>query len=490
MPETFGGESGTAASSPRSRQPQRLVDSMVWAVAVVVAVGVAALLTQIGSWGLWIGVILALVVLGGTACLLGMVWRRTAPAIIVCVAGFAAMLFAGPAAYEQYMRVFGEPLSALVVQVREPGQHTGLNSRRCHVIDETGASHHLDQRQNCFDHIGEQELVTIYQDPRGVLPPRLDDTGEDRGAVRSATVVVAVSLLVLTGAVVVYAGLRRRPAPGSDVRDDDGSDDYGSDDDGLLDTKPADPSAATRVLWLERRSQRTGGRVSGPPLQSTGADDAIWEVRGSNADVLVPEHVDITVVAYPDWQIPDDTAAPDNTAASGSSAGSLVLWADANRRDVFARVNIEPAPSRRATRYAVTDAAGGSLAVVTYRRAAPLSVRRPRWIIELAGRPPVVGYQGRLMSRPIRWLTAPLLVGGFVLSLIVLQPTVPERLPPHVQWRDRGEVVLAHRVDRQLDQAGKLHIDRPWWDLRVAAAVATLIRRHDARKQYRWDPPA
>ncbi|NDL57186.1 hypothetical protein [Phytoactinopolyspora mesophila] len=161
-----------------------------------------------------------------------------------------------------------------------------------------------------------------------------------------------------------------------------------------------------RVLWLEQcRAWRRDADSVRPDEPSDGGD-AVWEVRGTDASVEVAEHVDIDVLAILERLMPVD-ATGDNETGDTHGSRSFILWADTRRHEVFARVVTESIYSRRMARYTVNGSQGESLASITCRRAAWLSPRRTRWIVEQAGQPAAVGYQGRALSRPARCVTAP-----------------------------------------------------------------------------------
>jgi uncharacterized membrane protein YphA (DoxX/SURF4 family) len=286
-------------------------------------------------------------VLGSVAVLLGMVWRRAALAVLGCVVGFAAALFAGPAAYEQYMRAFGEPMHAVVADVQGPDERAGLNSRRCIVVDDSGTVHRLDQRQNCFDHIRAQQGVVIYQDPFGVLPPRLEEA-PDHGNITSVTTVVAGILLAATGAIVLGGGVRRRSAnPWAWRAEEDHS-----DDDVPGEKRHDDVQAQLgRVLWLEQRRARRGDSDSARPGEPSDGGEAVWEVRGTDASVQVAEHADIDVLAIVERLMAVEETGG-NEPRDKHGFRSFILWADTRRHDVFARVVPESVSSRRMVRYA------------------------------------------------------------------------------------------------------------------------------------------
>jgi hypothetical protein len=203
----------------------------------------------------------------------------------------------------------------------------------------------------------------------------------------------------------------------------------------------------------------------------------VWEVRGTDASVQVAEHADIDVLAIVERLMAvEETGGNEPRDTHGFR--SFILWADTRRHDVFARVVPESVSSRRMVRYAVNGSQGETLASITHTRGARFSPRRTRWIVEQAGQPAAVGYEGRPLTRLVRFVTAPLLGVVFLFSLLALDPVAPRRRKPGIRWRVNGEVVLEYRVGPpgSPDHAGRLHIPTAEWDPRVTAGLLALLQ--------------
>lgn len=197
---------GTKPAGAAPSRARRLVNSLVWAASVPLMFTVAAWLAQVPSVGIYVGVVLALGTFAVAATVVGGIWHRAGAAVLVSCAGFALTLFAGPGLYELYMKTMGEKAPAVVTEVedRDEQQH-------CTVRETAGdhAVYEMSQQQNCFDHIKEDQRVTLRKDPMGVLEPRLPD-GPDQEGQTALTLAVSGGLFVVTGASMFYAGQRRR----------------------------------------------------------------------------------------------------------------------------------------------------------------------------------------------------------------------------------------------------------------------------------------
>ncbi|GAA4609179.1 hypothetical protein GCM10023195_36750 [Actinoallomurus liliacearum] len=198
----------TATERPLS-PARRLLGSSVWACAIPVGFVLGAWLAQYPHGLIVIGVIVALAAWAVAAVLTGGIWHRAGAAVLVSCTGLALTLFAGPGLYEAYMKTIGTPAPATVTKVEDRGNKHGADLY-CTVAEPTGTVHVVSQQENCFDHIKPLQRVTIRKDPLGLLDPRLPD-GPDQPPL-SVTVWSAAALFALTGATMLYAGQRRRPA--------------------------------------------------------------------------------------------------------------------------------------------------------------------------------------------------------------------------------------------------------------------------------------
>ena len=148
---------GTSAAADEAVSPRPVVlGSLVWALAVPVALTFTGWLAQYPYGMVVIAVIVALAVVAVAAIVAGSVWHRAGAATVAAVGGFALVLFAGPGLYQLYMESWA--------------------GRRA--------------------------------DPLGLLDPRLPSS--PGGTTLTTTLMVSVALFALTGGAMGYAGPRRR----------------------------------------------------------------------------------------------------------------------------------------------------------------------------------------------------------------------------------------------------------------------------------------
>lgn len=206
---------GTMATEPTYQphpQPsvaKRRLNSLVWAVLLPGAVIVGSVL---GQWLTWVGVILMMAAIAVAACLIGGFWHRAGAATLASATGFGLMLFAGPAAYEVYMKTVGEPVDAVVTQVTD--RHNRRGPDMYCTVRETGGSHRtyeVSQQENCFGQAEAGDHVEIRKDPLGLLDPRLPDSPDQRSTTE-ITVAITAGLTLLMAASTFYGGRRRRTA--------------------------------------------------------------------------------------------------------------------------------------------------------------------------------------------------------------------------------------------------------------------------------------
>ncbi|MFD3551957.1 hypothetical protein ACFWWA_07625 [Streptomyces goshikiensis] len=193
--------------APPAAGSRNVFGSLAWAVLLPASMIIGAAL---GQWTIWVGGTVMLAAIAVAACLLGGVWHRAGAATLAAACGFALTLFAGPAVYEVYMKTAGEPVAAVVTEVTD--RHSRRGADMYCAVEETGGDHRtyeVSQQQNCFGQAQVGDRVEIHKDPLGLLEPRLPDSPEQRGTTR-ITVGISASLALLTGATVLYAGLRRR----------------------------------------------------------------------------------------------------------------------------------------------------------------------------------------------------------------------------------------------------------------------------------------
>jgi hypothetical protein len=194
--------------APPSRR-RVLLGSLVWALAVPLALTFAGWLAQYPYGLIAVGVIVALAVVAVAAVVAGSVWHRAGAATIASFGGLALVLFAGPGLYQLYMETLGTPTSAVVAKVEDRHHRHGADWF-CTVVETTGdhAAHEISEQENCQGQFKPLQHVTLRADPLGLLDPRLP-SGPGETTV-TTTLMISIGLFVLTGGAMGYAGLRRR----------------------------------------------------------------------------------------------------------------------------------------------------------------------------------------------------------------------------------------------------------------------------------------
>ncbi|GAA4316189.1 hypothetical protein GCM10023086_38410 [Streptomyces venetus] len=201
------GAGGTGTSGPVPSGGRKAVSSALWAVLVPALLLLGSVLAQ---WATWLGVVVALATIAVAACVVGGSWHRAGAATLVSFGGFALMLFAGPAAYEGYMKAVGEPVDAVVTRVADRDQRRGPDMF-C-TLRELGGdrkTYEVSQQENCFGQARPGDRVEILKDPLGLLDPRLPDSPDQRNTTE-ITLAVSAALTLLVAAGTFYAGQRRR----------------------------------------------------------------------------------------------------------------------------------------------------------------------------------------------------------------------------------------------------------------------------------------
>ncbi|GAA2317998.1 hypothetical protein GCM10010234_75170 [Streptomyces hawaiiensis] len=201
------GAGGAGSSRPAPTGGHKTVSSVLWAVLVPVLLLLGAAL---GQWTTWAGVVVALTVIAVAACVIGGSWHRAGAATLVCFGGFALMLFAGPAAYEAYMKTVGEPVDAVVTQVVDRDQRRGPDMS-CTVRELGGerTTYEVSQQENCFGQARPGDRVEIRKDPLGLLDPRLPDSPDQRNTTEITLAATGILTLLVAGGT-FYGGQRRR----------------------------------------------------------------------------------------------------------------------------------------------------------------------------------------------------------------------------------------------------------------------------------------
>ncbi|MFI0943204.1 hypothetical protein [Streptomyces sp. NPDC021020] len=193
-----GGGTSTSRGVPAG------LSSVLWAVAVpVVTVVFAVGGLYLTLWFAVVGLLLTATVAGVWA---GMGWNRAGAGTLVAVAVMALGLFAGPVAHDTYLKQYGTKADALVVDTAQ--EKDGHGRDVCRVVETSGKVRDLGNTENCYAQFKRGQHVVLYKDPIGNLKPWIEAT--DTRDLDTTGLVTTGSLFVVTGGLMLYAGLRRR----------------------------------------------------------------------------------------------------------------------------------------------------------------------------------------------------------------------------------------------------------------------------------------
>ncbi|MCX4692740.1 hypothetical protein [Streptomyces sp. NBC_01408] len=190
------------------RIPGRTGDSLRWAVAVPGTAAAGGFLAQYPYGIAFIGVLLVLAAGGVGAAVAGTFWNRAGAAAVVGFGTLALSAFVGSSVYEVYTKLLGERVAAVVVEAGERTDSDGDSMSYCVVADASGRVRKLGQQQNCFGDFEEGRPVVLFEDPLGILDPRIEATG-DR-TVDPLGPAISGGLILVIGATMFTAGQRRR----------------------------------------------------------------------------------------------------------------------------------------------------------------------------------------------------------------------------------------------------------------------------------------
>lgn len=180
------------------------VSSVLWAVAVpVVAVVFALGGLYLTVWFAVVGLLLTGTVAGVCA---GAGWNRAGAGTFVFIGVFALGLFAGPVAHDTYLKQYGTKADAVVVDTAK--EHDGHGRDVCRVLDTAGKVRDLGNTENCYAQFTRGQHVVLFKDPIGNLKPWIEAT--DTRDLDTTGLATTAGLFVATGALMLYAGLRRR----------------------------------------------------------------------------------------------------------------------------------------------------------------------------------------------------------------------------------------------------------------------------------------
>ncbi|MEU9125780.1 hypothetical protein AB0C96_39215 [Streptomyces sp. NPDC048506] len=170
-------------------------------------------------------------------------------------------------------------------------------------------------------------------------------------------------------------------------------------------------------------------------------------------------------------------------AARKQGARSFLLWADAQRQRLLARVVTTSATKGSGAVFEVLGGSGESLALITHQRAMSNGQGRARWTVQQANGQTAVGIKGRLFWWYVWWLLFPLWVAIAVGSVVAGSGDIA-RMPRSIRWRAAGKEVL-NWTDCGTDFA--LTTLGDGWDPRVTAALTALVNSHEGWLGKPWD---
>ncbi|WP_328926193.1 hypothetical protein OG429_17220 [Streptomyces sp. NBC_00190] len=188
--------------------PARTRNSLLWAALIPVTATFGGFLAQYPYGLLWLGVLLVLAAAGTGAAVAGTGWNRAGVATVVGFGTMALGVFAGPSLYEAYAMRLGERVDAVVIETGERTNFKGDARSFCRVADPSGTVRELGQQQNCYGEFTRGQHVVLFEDPLGLLDPRVEATG-DR-TLDPLGPGISGGLFLLVGASMFSGGMRRR----------------------------------------------------------------------------------------------------------------------------------------------------------------------------------------------------------------------------------------------------------------------------------------
>lgn len=229
------------------------------------------------------------------------------------------------------------------------------------------------------------------------------------------------------------------------------------------------------TVWLHNPSRKAAGREA----QEDGR--VRREIRLTSPASQAGSPTDGPTRAYLERDLPAG-GHDAYRAARKEGARAFLLWSDAHRRQLLARVVTKSAAKGEARVFEVLGAAGESLALISRTPAMHGGRGRSHWTVEQAGRPAVVGAKGHLFWWCVWWLLLPLWLAIAVGSIVGGGDIA--RMPRTIRWKSSGEEVLVWGSDGN-DFA--LTVLADWWDPRVTASLAALVNSHDGWLGKPWD---
>jgi hypothetical protein len=158
---------------------------------------------------MWAGIVVVVIAGFAAPLVAGGVWHRAGAATLAAVTTFALALFAGPALYETYVKLYGEKADAVVADTARVGSARGDGERDvCRVVDTSGTVRDLSEQQNCYGQFKRGQHIVLYKDPLGALEPWAE-AGDDRSP-DPAGLSITGGLFAATVATLLHAGMRRR----------------------------------------------------------------------------------------------------------------------------------------------------------------------------------------------------------------------------------------------------------------------------------------
>ncbi|MER7154421.1 hypothetical protein [Streptomyces lydicus] len=229
------------------------------------------------------------------------------------------------------------------------------------------------------------------------------------------------------------------------------------------------------TVWIHEPGRKSG-KAERPK------DGRVWrEIRVAGPGGREGGGSEETTLGYLERDLP--SGGPEAyLAARKEGARTFLLWADAYRQHLLARVVTRSATKGGTAVFEVLGARGETLAVVSRNPALHGGHGRSRWTVEQAGRPAAVGVKGHLFWWWVWWLLLPLWVAIAIGSFVAGGDIA--RMPRSIRWKTSQEEVLVWHSGTD-DFALTALAD--WWDPRVTAALAALVKSYDGWLGTPWD---
>jgi len=200
---------------------------------------------------------------------------------------------------------------------------------------------------------------------------------------------------------------------------------------------------------------------------------SVWRISGTSDRPEGHGHAGPAFTpVYVERDMPADGFA-EYQALRQQGGRAFVLWADPDRRRVFARVVTKSAERRGSAHFDILGAAGEPVGTVVREPGCRGGRIRTHWTVTQVGREPLVGHKGQSGWWVVWWLFFPvqLALGVFIVASIFLGGGDGDlaRMPRRIRWRDdaNGTVPLDYSDD-------VLRVDGHW-DPRLVSSLLALL---------------